>query len=166
MDKMSQKSRSKVMAAIKSNGNHSTERRLRAILASSGISGYQIRPKGLFGNPDFVFASQNIVIFVDGCFWHGCPQCYKRPSSSQKYWDAKVKRNRTRARKVNSELGAMGWKVIRFWEHELSYGWEVREVLHKLLVRANSSSEHPKVSLQIYKTNTDGLKIRRVAERQ
>jgi DNA mismatch endonuclease (patch repair protein) len=71
------------------------------------------------GRPDFVFRRQHVCVFVDGCFWHGCPRCYRRPSSNRKYWDEKVKRNRARDRRVNQELRRRGWRVLRFWEHDL-----------------------------------------------
>jgi DNA mismatch endonuclease (patch repair protein) len=57
---------------------------------------------------------------VDGCFWHGCPRCYRRPHSNKKFWDEKVARNRTRDRRVNRELRKLGWRVLRIWEHDLS----------------------------------------------
>jgi len=71
------------------------------------------------GKPDFVFPSSKLVVFVDGCFWHGCPNCYRRPRSNREYWDGKAKRNRARDREVNRALSSMGWRVMRFWEHEV-----------------------------------------------
>jgi DNA mismatch endonuclease (patch repair protein) len=61
-----------------------------------------------------------VVIFVDGCFWHGCPRCYRRPASNTKYWDSKVSKNRQRDRKVRVTLRRCGWRVLRIWEHELA----------------------------------------------
>jgi DNA mismatch endonuclease (patch repair protein) len=58
-------------------------------------------------------------VFVDGCFWHGCPRCYRRPLSNLKYWDAKILRNRQRDRTVKKTLQKLGWRVVRIWAHEL-----------------------------------------------
>jgi DNA mismatch endonuclease (patch repair protein) len=63
-----------------------------------------------------------LVIFVDGCFWHGCPKCYRRPKSRQEFWDAKVLTNKTRDRRVNRELKALGYVVMRIFEHRLKKG--------------------------------------------
>lgn len=67
--------RSKIMAAIKGRNNKSTELRLRMILVSLGISGWKMQKQGMPGRPDFYFESRKLIIFVDGCFWHGCPKC-------------------------------------------------------------------------------------------
>lgn len=71
------------------------------------------------GKPDFAFPRQRVAIFVDGCFWHGCPDHYRRPKSRQDFWDAKVAANVNRDCLVNELLAARGWKVLRLWEHEL-----------------------------------------------
>lgn len=111
--------RSRIMAAVKSTGSKSTERRLRAALVKFRIRGWQINVSHLPGKPDFLFSEQQIAVFVDGCFWHGCPKHYRRPSTSQTYWDAKVARNMARDKKNRARLRRAGWRVIRFWEHEI-----------------------------------------------
>ena len=58
-------------------------------------------------------------MFIDGCFWHGCPICYRAPQSNQKYWSQKLKKNIARDEKVNSQLTGLGWTVVRFWEHDI-----------------------------------------------
>ena len=110
--------RSDVMSRIRSKGNAKTELRLLAILRLGGITGWR-RHVNLPGKPDFVFRQSRLAVFVDGCFWHGCPRCYRRPSSKRQYWDAKVSRNRARDRAVTRELRKAGWRVIRVWEHGL-----------------------------------------------
>jgi DNA mismatch endonuclease (patch repair protein) len=75
-------------------------------------------------------------VFVDGCFWHGCPQCYRRPASNRKYWDEKVQRNRARDRAVVRALRAEGWKVVRIWEHQLAHSRRVASRLQKALLIA------------------------------
>ncbi|WP_240772896.1 very short patch repair endonuclease [Phragmitibacter flavus] len=69
--------------------------------------------------PDFVFRKARVAVFVDGCFWHGCPKCYVSPKGNQEFWDTKKATNAARDRKVNRILKAAGWKVVRVWEHEL-----------------------------------------------
>lgn len=110
--------RSSVMGLIRSKGNRSTELRLIAIFRELGIKGWR-RNQKLPGKPDFAFRKERVCVFVDGCFWHGCPKCYRRPASNQDYWDTKVLRNAARDREVDTELGARGWSVLRIWEHQL-----------------------------------------------
>ncbi len=120
MDTVSRHTRSLVMAKVKSKRNRSTEWRLRALLIQSGLRGWKVHPHDLPGSPDFVFRVEGLVIFTDGCFWHGCPRCKKVPSSNVAYWSSKIERNRTRDRAVTGELRGLGWRVLRLWEHELA----------------------------------------------
>jgi DNA mismatch endonuclease (patch repair protein) len=69
--------------------------------------------------PDFVFPKQRTAVFVDGCFWHGCPRHGTKPKTRAAFWLAKLTGNKARDRRVNRLLRAKGWKVIRVWEHEL-----------------------------------------------
>lgn len=111
--------RSEVMSRIHSQGNKATELRLITIFREARITGWR-RRQPLLGKPDFVFRKQQLVVFVDGCFWHGCPKCYRRPASNQTYWDEKIQRNHRRDLQVTRELRKSGWKVLRIWEHQLS----------------------------------------------
>ena len=121
------------MASVRSKVNRSTESRLRACLAGSGISGFRLNAPNLPGRPDFVFDANKIAVFVDGCFWHGCSLCYRRPASSQEYWDSKVGKNRARDERDNDALRAMGWRPLRVWEHELADLEEVRNRVRAML---------------------------------
>lgn len=76
--------------------------------------------------PDFVFRAQKLAVFVDGCFWHGCPQHFTRPKSRQKFWHAKIARNQARDAEVTKVLRKAGWRVLRLWEHELAVKREKR----------------------------------------
>ncbi|MRJ75460.1 DNA mismatch endonuclease Vsr [Aeromicrobium sp. SMF47] len=67
---------------------------------------------------DVVFTKKRLVVFIDGCFWHGCPEHYTAPRSSTEYWGAKVRDNMERDADTNARLRAAGWVVLRFWEHE------------------------------------------------
>jgi DNA mismatch endonuclease (patch repair protein) len=70
--------------------------------------------------PDFVFRKERLVVFVDGCFWHGCPRHYARPKARRAFWDAKIAANRARDRRVDRALRASGWRVLHVWEHALA----------------------------------------------
>ncbi|MFT3830569.1 MAG: very short patch repair endonuclease [Opitutaceae bacterium] len=69
--------------------------------------------------PDFVFRQERLVVFVDGCFWHGCPRHYTRPQARRVFWDAKIAANRARDRRLDRVLRAAGWRVLHVWEHAL-----------------------------------------------
>lgn len=117
-DVFSTSKRSKVMAAIRSTGNRDTELKLMSILRSHHIKGwrrYQLLP----GKPDFTFRRERLAVFVDGCFWHGCPKHGRQPTSNQSYWIEKLARNRARDLKVRREFRKKDWKVLRIWEHDL-----------------------------------------------
>jgi DNA mismatch endonuclease (patch repair protein) len=68
--------------------------------------------------PDIVFTKARMVVFVDGCFWHGCPEHGRSPKVNIGYWTAKIALNQDRDRRQTSELMDAGWTVIRVWEHE------------------------------------------------
>lgn len=111
--------RSEVMSRIRSRGNLSTELRLIQIFRLHAIKGWR-RNRPLFGRPDFVFPVQRVAVFVDGCFWHGCPRHYNAPAGRAAFWQQKLATNRTRDRLVTRTLTHDGWKVLRFWEHALA----------------------------------------------
>lgn len=117
-DVFSTKQRSAVMAAVRGNQNKSTELRLIKIFRELGITGWR-RKSTLPGKPDFVFRAQRVTLFVDGCFWHGCPFHSKIPASNRAYWTAKISRNVQRDRRLSALLRSKGWHVVRVWEHEL-----------------------------------------------
>lgn len=107
------------MSRIKGRGNRSTELAIARLFRKNGVKGWR-RHLALFGKPDFAFPATKLAVFVDGCFWHGCPRCYSAPKQNRGFWVAKLGTNRRRDRKVTRRLRALGWKVIRIWEHELA----------------------------------------------
>jgi len=111
--------RSELMSRVRSTGNKDTELKLVALFRQHGITGWRRNCKA-FGKPDFVFHAERVAIFVDGCFWHGCPLHGRMPKSNKKYWHEKILRNKRRDRKVSRTLRNEGWHVIRIWEHALS----------------------------------------------
>ena len=112
------KERSRIMRAVPSR-NTSAEIALRKALWAAGLRGFRTQARAVPGNPDIVFARQKVAIFVDGCFWHGCPKCYREPSTNKAYWQMKVQRNKSRDEQVNKLCGQRGWRVIRIWEHAI-----------------------------------------------
>lgn len=109
-------SRSANMRAIRSTGNRSTEWRLRSILIREGIRGWKLQDRLILGKPDIVFPSQRLILFIDGCYWHGCPKCGHIPKTNREYWTAKIGRNKLRDRRYSRELKRQGYRVIRIWE--------------------------------------------------
>ena len=110
---------SKAMGAVKGSGNKTTEVPFRLALVRNKIKGWKIRPKGITGNPDFIFLKKKIIVFVDGCFWHGCPKCGHIPKTNNSFWSKKLERNKTRDKKNGRILRKEGYKVLRFWEHDI-----------------------------------------------
>jgi DNA mismatch endonuclease (patch repair protein) len=111
--------RSAVMARVPSQGNVSTEVRTIGLFRAAGITGWR-RKSQIFGKPDFVFQKARVAVFVDGCFWHGCPRCKRVPTSSVSFWRTKIQRNIRRDRNVSCQLRKEGWKVVRVRECRLS----------------------------------------------
>lgn len=113
--------RSAVMAAIRGKGNKDTELRMVKLFRTHGIMGWR-RGAGLTGKPDFVFRRERVAVFVDGCFWHGCPKPKHAPlpKNNAEFWAAKLSRNQERDREVTRTLRQRGWTVLRVWECDLA----------------------------------------------
>ena len=99
--------------------NTKPETLLRTALHQCGLR-FRLHRKDIPGSPDIVFVKQKIAVFVDGCFWHGCPSHGVQPQTNGKFWQRKIGANRTRDVRASLELGKLGWRVIRIWEHELN----------------------------------------------
>ncbi len=87
--------------------------------------------RGVRRSADLVFRRRRVAVFVDGCFWHGCPDHFVLPRTNVDYWTAKIDGNRARDAETDALLAGAGWTVIRVWEHEApSQGADrVRETL-------------------------------------
>jgi DNA mismatch endonuclease, patch repair protein len=72
---------------------------------------------GVRVRPDIVFTARRVAVFVDGCFWHCCPDHGSQPASNTWYWEPKLRRNVERDRAADTALGEAGWIVVRLWEH-------------------------------------------------
>ncbi len=107
--------RSRTMRAVKNSNNKSTELKLIEYFKRNKITGWR-RNYSLPGKPDFVFPKLKMVVFADGCFWHGHNCRRLIPRSNQEYWVNKITRNKQRDKHINKELKAKGWKVVRIWE--------------------------------------------------
>jgi DNA mismatch endonuclease (patch repair protein) len=111
--------RSAVMSRIRGHGNKDTELALMKLFRQNCITGWR-RNQKVFGKPDFIFRQARLALFVDGCFWHGCPRHCKMPAGNRAFWQKKLDTNKARDRRVNRELRQLGWRVIRIWEHDLA----------------------------------------------
>ena len=106
------------MQAIRSRDTK-PERLVRSLLHARGLR-YRVAAKplpGLRRTADIVFRPAKVAVFIDGCYWHGCPQHYTAPKRNPAYWSDKVARNIARDRDTDERLQAAGWTVLRFWEH-------------------------------------------------
>jgi DNA mismatch endonuclease (patch repair protein) len=94
---------------------------LRRALHASGLrfrKDFVVKANGTRAKADIVFTRRRLAVFIDGCFWHGCPTHCRMPLRNRDYWEAKIGRNRERDDLVTAALEVGGWRVIRIWEHE------------------------------------------------
>ncbi|MFC9752903.1 very short patch repair endonuclease [Streptomyces sp. NPDC056921] len=107
------------MQAIRSRDTK-PEQLIRRLVHAQGLR-YRVAAKPLSNlrrTADMVFRPAKVAVFIDGCYWHGCPEHYVPPKTNPGYWSDKVARNMARDRDTNQQLADAGWTVLRFWEHE------------------------------------------------
>jgi DNA mismatch endonuclease (patch repair protein) len=109
----------RIMKGVRGKGNKTTEARLRAAIISGGLSGWKLNFKGIRGSPDFYFPVEQLAVFADGCFWHGCKACGHVPAKNRPFWKAKIDSNRRRDTRTTVVLRRSGVSVLRIWEHEV-----------------------------------------------
>jgi DNA mismatch endonuclease (patch repair protein) len=114
MDRVSKETRSRIMAAIRSRGNATTELSLGKLLWAADLRGYRKHWR-VVGKPDFAWPGRKVAVFVDGCFWHGC-RCKYLPRTNMEFWRNKIETNKRRDRRVSRSLQRAGWKVVRIKE--------------------------------------------------
>ncbi len=123
MDIWTAEKRSQVMTKVRSRGNLSTEEALAKAFRRLRVTGWRRHLPVKMGDravrPDFVFPRAGLVVFVHGCFWHGCPRHGTTPSTRRSYWVPKLAANKTRDRRVERALRKQNWKVLRIWEHSV-----------------------------------------------
>ena len=132
-DNLKPEDRRKTMQAVKGKGTK-LEMRLWGMLAGMGLKGWKKNVDTIVGKPDVVFIIQRVAVFIDGCFWHGCPYCRKKlPKTNSEYWERKIKRNIELAQLYDEKLQRDKWTVVRIWEHEMADTVKVRtRILHAL----------------------------------
>jgi len=119
------------------------ERRVRQLLHGAGLRyrvdlPVRLAEVGLI-RPDIAFTRARIAVFIDGCFWHGCPQHKGRPKTNAQYWNPKIDGNAARDRRQTAALEAAGWQVLRFWEHD-DPGQVVRSIVSVYRDRATNTN--------------------------
>jgi DNA mismatch endonuclease (patch repair protein) len=131
-DSVSKSERSRIMSHVRSSDT-GLERDVRRSLCAMGVR-YRLH-NDLPGKPDIVIPRYHMALFVDSCFWHGCPEHGRMPSSNRDYWQSKIQRNRQRDQEVRELLDSQGWSVARIWEHD------VRKDCTAALLQVFSASE-------------------------
>lgn len=133
-------------AMANNRGRTGPERALASGLWHRGVryfthEGYRsVRGMRLPGNPDMVFSRKRIVVFVDGCFWHGCPQCRKHEGLSSEFWVNKIVENRQRDLRVTRDLTDAGWTVLRVPEHDVRTKAALAETVDRLATVIHAAS--------------------------
>ena len=106
---------SRTMSAIRAK-NTKPELLVRKMLLSAGVNRYRLHPKNVPGRPDIAFSKAKLAIFVNGCFWHGCPYCkLKLPKTHRVFWRNKITANKLRDARKNHELKKSGWRSLTIW---------------------------------------------------
>jgi DNA mismatch endonuclease (patch repair protein) len=116
LDNISKEKRSKIMSSIHSKDTK-PEITLRDALSAKGL-----KFETNYGSEkiDIAFPTDKLAIFIDGCFWHGCPIHSHKIGTNEAYWQAKLQKNKERDKIKTAKLKSEGWIVLRFWEHELT----------------------------------------------
>lgn len=138
-DFLSKDERSIRMAAIRGRKNKTTEMAVASLFRAHHITGWR-RHLPLPGRPDFAFRRQKVAVFIDGCFWHGCPEHYRKPSTNRTFWRGKVESNRSRDERVNQELRKKGWRVLWVWEHEIKSPKQMLRRIEKAHAKSRTST--------------------------
>jgi DNA mismatch endonuclease, patch repair protein len=134
-DPLSKSKRSAQMSKVRSRGNQSTEVRVESALRGNSIVGWKKHPKGIAGTPDFFFPKAKLAVFVNGCFWHGCPKCSRNiPMNRREFWLAKLEQNVRRDRRVLRQLRRLGFRTLTVWEHSLGTERWLSRIRRVLLV--------------------------------
>ena len=114
-DRVAPEVRSRIMSRIRGKDTK-PEIAVRRTVWGMGIR-YRLHNRAVLGTPDLSNGKRRLAVFVDGCFWHGCPRCYREPQTNMAFWREKVERNRRRRRVVRRDLKRQGFRVAEIWEH-------------------------------------------------
>lgn len=102
------------------------EREVEKVLRRLGLR-YSRNVRNLPGRPDFILTKFDVAVFVDGCFWHGCPRCFRGTRANRDWWDQKIRENRRRDKRNDRALRLMGYRTLHLWEHD-----DVRRIERRL----------------------------------
>ena len=136
MDVFTKRKRSEIMSHIRAKNTGLERDFLKKLSALSHKAEFRYRKhySGLDGKPDIAFPARKVAVFIDGCFWHGCPSHSRVPFSNVAYWKNKLKRNQARDKEVNKSLRKEGWVVVRIWEHQIKKrpDWAINKIMQAL----------------------------------
>lgn len=118
MDNLTEQQRTETMKAVKSRGSK-IEKLMFEALDVKEVGAVEHHAEDLPGTPDFVHRTAKVAVFVDSCYWHGCPEHCSIPDSNQEYWKQKIESNKERDREVTEQLEDRGWLVKRIWGHSV-----------------------------------------------
>lgn len=119
MDTVTREKRSEIMSKIRSRDT-SPELAVASALRRARATGWRrCRRIGKIARPDFVWPTERLALFIDGCFWHKCPECYRCPKTNRTFWRAKARGNLARDRRQSAALRLAGWLVLRVFECEI-----------------------------------------------
>jgi DNA mismatch endonuclease (patch repair protein) len=132
-DVLSKEQRRKNMQAIRAKET-ALEKMVRKELWKNGIR-YRKNVRGLMGAPDIAIKKYKLVIFLDSCYWHGCPEHGVMPKSNREFWEKKIKRNIERDIEVTNYYKSRNWTILRFWEHEAKQ--DLDRVINRIITAIN-----------------------------
>lgn len=124
--------RSCTMSRIRGKNNKSTEIKFRMALVRNEIVGWTANELSLIGKPDFYFKKVKLAVFIDGCFWHGCPICGHIPRTNTSFWKEKIRRNKVRDKRTIKALLKQGIQVVRLWEHQIKTPKNISSTIEKI----------------------------------
>ena len=134
-------------AMASNRGRTGPERTLASALWNQGMryythDGYKsVTGNKLLGSPDIIMPRKKIVIFVDGCFWHGCMTCQKHLRLTGDFWVSKIDTNRKRDQRITAELEDSGWTVYRIPEHDIRTKKALEETVPRLVSLIRSTNQ-------------------------
>jgi DNA mismatch endonuclease (patch repair protein) len=141
-DNLSKEDRKKNMKAIKS-VHTQLEDSVTKELWKRGVR-FRKNVKGLVGKPDIAIKKYKVAVFLDSCFWHGCPVHGNKPKTNEDYWNNKLERNKARDAEVTKYYQQKGWNVLRIWEHDIKKNFD--QTIDRIVNFLNEAMKHREVN--------------------
>ena len=138
-DNLTKEQRHKNMCNIRSS-NTKLEQDIMKSLYKSGLR-FRKNVKSLPGKPDIAIKKYKIAVFLDSCFWHKCPEHFKKPKSNLEYWEPKIQRNVERDKQINEYYKKENWHVLRIWEHEKKKDFDKTAAKIKKFIEENKTAD-------------------------